>query len=68
MKKSDSDIPPEAKEKYSLDREQEADALLDYTKVERVIAMDEDQDGDITYFVKCMFSQHFHNSSVVNIL
>lgn len=49
----DSDIPLEEKEKWSLDRERDADALVDYMKVERVISMQEDDDGDIEYYVKC---------------
>ena len=49
-----SDVPPEEKEKWSLDRERDADALVDYMKVERVISMQEDEDGDIEYYVKCM--------------
>ena len=55
LKKPDSDIPPEEKEKYILDREQEAEALLEHTKVERVIGVDQDEDGYTTYYVKCMF-------------
>lgn len=34
-----TDVTPEEKEKWMLDREKVADALLDYTKVERVIGM-----------------------------
>ena len=49
----DSDIPPEEKEKWNLDRERDADALIDYVKVERVIGMQEDEEGDTEYFVKC---------------
>jgi chromodomain-helicase-DNA-binding protein 1 len=45
------DIPPEEKEKWMLDRERDADALLDYTKVERVIATQQGDDG-MEYFVK----------------
>ena len=55
MKKKDSKVAPEDKEQWSLDREREADALNDYTKVERVIGMDEDENGDIKYLVKCTF-------------
>ena len=52
--KDDKDIPPEEKERWNLDREREADALNDYTKVERVIGMKEDEeDGDTLYYVKC---------------
>lgn len=57
MKKSNSDIPPEEKEKWILDREQEAEAISEHEKVERVIGMDEDEDGEITYYIKCTFSQ-----------
>lgn len=49
----DPDIPPEEKEKWNLDRERDADALVDYVKVERVIGMQEDEDGDTEYLVKC---------------
>jgi chromodomain-helicase-DNA-binding protein 1 len=45
------DIPPEEKEKWMLDRERDADALLDYTKVERVIGT-RDGDEEMEYFVK----------------
>ena len=58
LKKPDSDIPPEEKEKYILDREQEAEALLEHTKVERVIGVDQDEDGSTTYYVKCMFREN----------
>lgn len=54
MNQSGSNIPPEEKEKYNLDREQEADALLQHTKVERVIDMGKGDDGNTTYYVKCM--------------
>ena len=49
----DDDIPPEEKEKWSLDRERDADALTDYMKVERVIGTREGDDGDTEYYVKC---------------
>ena len=49
----DEDVPPEEKEKWSLDRERDADALTDYMKVERVISTREGDDGDTEYFVKC---------------
>lgn len=45
------DIPPEEKEKWMLDRERDSDALLDYTKVERVIGT-RDGDDETEYFVK----------------
>lgn len=50
--KNDPSIPPEENEEWCLARERDADAINDYTKVERVIGMDEDQDGDIKYYVK----------------
>lgn len=52
-----TDIPPEEKEKWSLDRERDADALVDYMKVERVISMQETETGETEYYVKCM-TQH----------
>lgn len=52
-----TDIPPEEKEKWSLDRERDADALVDYMKVERVISMQETDTGEIEYYVKCI-NQH----------
>ena len=51
----DEDIPPEEKEKWNLDRERDADALNDYVKVERVIGMQEDDEGETEYLVKCEF-------------
>ncbi len=47
-------IPLEDREKWSLDREREADKLKDYVKVERVIGMRENDEGGVEYFVKCM--------------
>ena len=52
----DNDVPPEEKEKWSLDRERDADALTDYMKVERVIGSREGDDGDTEYYVKCLFT------------
>ena len=49
----DEDIPPEEKEKWSLDRERDADALVDFMKVERVISTQEGDEGETEYFVKC---------------
>ena len=49
----DDDIPPEEKEKWSLDRERDADALIDYMKVDRVIGTREGDDGDTEYYIKC---------------
>ncbi|TAQ88488.1 hypothetical protein B7494_g3200 [Chlorociboria aeruginascens] len=45
------DIPPEEKEKWMLDRERDSDALLDYTKVERVIGTRTGDEGN-EYYVK----------------
>ncbi|KAG9235626.1 P-loop containing nucleoside triphosphate hydrolase protein [Amylocarpus encephaloides] len=45
------DIPPEEKEKWMLDRERASDALLDYTKVERVIGTRNGDEGT-EYYVK----------------
>ena len=47
------DVPPEEKEKWSLDRERDADAIVDYMKVERVIGS-RDGEEDTEYYVKCM--------------
>lgn len=49
-----TDIPPEEKEKWSLDRERDADALVDYMKVERVISRQDTETGETEYYVKCM--------------
>jgi len=48
---NDEDIPPEEKEKWNLDREREIEAIEDYKKVERVIAMRDGEEGT-EYFVK----------------
>lgn len=53
----DSDVPPEEKEKWSLDRERDADALIDYMKAERVIGSRDGEEGT-EYFVKCMQPKH----------
>jgi chromodomain-helicase-DNA-binding protein 1 len=45
------DVPLEEREKWMLDRERDSDALLDYTKVERVIGS-RDDNGETEYFVK----------------
>lgn len=50
--KGDNDIPLEDREKYNLDRERDADALSDYTKVERIIGMQENAEGETEYLVK----------------
>ncbi|KAG9248016.1 chromodomain helicase-like protein [Calycina marina] len=49
---SGEDIPPEEKEKWMMDRERETDALLEHTKVERIIGKRRNDDGDTEYFVK----------------
>jgi chromodomain-helicase-DNA-binding protein 1 len=46
-----SDVQPEEKEKWMLDRERDSDALLDYTKIERVIGVRESDSGT-EYYVK----------------
>ena len=48
---SDPSIPPEEREKWNLDRERDADALVDYQKVEKVIGS---RDGrtEKEYYVK----------------
>jgi chromodomain-helicase-DNA-binding protein 1 len=46
-----ADIPPEEKEKWMLDRERDSDALVDYTRVERVIGT-RDGDEETEYYVK----------------
>ncbi|KAL2011630.1 hypothetical protein VTN00DRAFT_4348 [Thermoascus crustaceus] len=48
---NDEDTPPEEKEKWNLDRERDVEAIEDYKKVERVIAMRDGEDGT-EYFVK----------------
>lgn len=52
----EKDIPLEEREKWNLDRERDADALKDYTKVERVIGKNDN--GDLQYLVKCKLSDH----------
>lgn len=52
----EKDIPLEEREKWNLDRERDADALKDYTKVERVIGKNDK--GDLQYLVKCKLSDH----------
>lgn len=54
----EKDIPLEEREKWNLDRERDADALKDYTKVERVIGDQKNEDGDIEYLVKCKSPDH----------
>ncbi|RFU79960.1 chromo domain-containing 1 [Trichoderma arundinaceum] len=45
------DVPPETKEQFFLDRERDEEALEDYTKVERVVAVRDGDEGD-EYYVK----------------
>ncbi|KAL1843021.1 hypothetical protein VTJ49DRAFT_3335 [Mycothermus thermophilus] len=45
------EITPEQREQWLLDREREEEALEDYTKVERVVAVREGENG-LEYFVK----------------
>lgn len=49
---NDPDLPPEDREKFLLDREKEADAMLDYQHVEKVIGSREGDNG-LEYLVKC---------------
>ncbi|KUI60423.1 Chromodomain helicase hrp3 [Cytospora mali] len=51
MKFDDEDITPEQKEQYILDREREKEAVEDYTKVERVVAVRDGDDGT-EYLIK----------------
>lgn len=59
------DVAPEEKEKWILDRERDADALVDYVKVERVINM-QDDNGDVEYYVKCTTCCNFTAFYVAN--
>lgn len=45
------DTPPEAREQYFLDREKDEEALEDYTKVERIVAVRTGENGS-EYYVK----------------
>jgi hypothetical protein len=58
---NDDDVPPEEKEKWSLDRERDRDALNDYRQVERVIGTSEDEEGRTLYLVKCMFFSYAYS-------
>ena len=49
---NDSDVPPEEKERWNLDRERDVDALHDHMKVDRVIGTQEGEAGT-EYYVKC---------------
>lgn len=51
VKLDTDDISPEQKEEYLLDRERQQEALEDYTKVERIVAHQEGEEGD-EYLVK----------------
>lgn len=62
----DSDIPPEEREKWSLDRERDADALDDYVKVEKIIGTRKDDDSNIEYYVKCMSGYSSCGSNTAN--
>ncbi|KAH7252167.1 P-loop containing nucleoside triphosphate hydrolase protein [Fusarium tricinctum] len=46
-----TDVPPETKEQFFLDRERDEEAFEDYTKVERVVAVRDGDDGP-EYLVK----------------
>lgn len=48
----DPDAAPEDREKWSLDRERDVEAIEDYKKVERVIGVREGEDGMTEYLVK----------------
>lgn len=48
----DEDMSPDEKEKRLLARENDVSVVEEYTKVERVISMREDDDGDIEYYIK----------------
>lgn len=60
----EEDIPPEEREKWNLDRERDADALKDYTKVERVIGK-KVEEGDTKYLVKCKLSDHGNGNTIL---
>jgi chromodomain-helicase-DNA-binding protein 1 len=51
LKFAGDDIPPETREQYLLDKEREQDALADYTKVERIVADRNGEEGK-EYLVK----------------
>lgn len=50
--KNDEDTAPEDKEKWILDRERDIETLNDYRQVERVIGLQEYDEGEPQYFVK----------------
>ena len=49
---NDDEVAPEEKEKWVLDRERDADAQNDYEKVERVIGMRDNDEGETEYYIK----------------
>ncbi|GAW12214.1 hypothetical protein ANO14919_015750 [Xylariales sp. No.14919] len=51
LKFAGDEIPPETREQYMLDKERDQDALEDYTKVERVVAQRNGDEGR-EYFIK----------------
>ena len=51
MRFGGDEISPEQREQWLLDREREEEALQDYTKAERIVAVRDGEDGD-EYFVK----------------
>ncbi|KAI0408930.1 P-loop containing nucleoside triphosphate hydrolase protein [Xylaria palmicola] len=51
LKFAGDEIPPETREQYMLDKERDQDALEDYTKVERVVAERNGDEGR-EYFIK----------------
>ncbi|KAB5536493.1 CHD1-like protein [Coniochaeta sp. 2T2.1] len=52
MRFGGDEVSPEQREQWLLDREREAEALEDYTKVERVVAVRDGEDGGDEYFIK----------------
>ncbi|MDA4133016.1 MAG: SNF2-related protein, partial [Thaumarchaeota archaeon] len=52
MRFGGDDVSPEQREQWLLDREREEEALEDYTKVERVVAVRDGEDGGDEYFIK----------------
>jgi len=51
LKFGGDEISPEQREQWSLDRERDEEALEDYTKIERIVAV-RDGDDSLEYFVK----------------
>lgn len=52
LKFGGDDYSPEQREQFLLDKERREEALEDYTKVERVVAVRDGEDGGDEYFVK----------------